>query len=203
MCNVCGDVTEWDQTRHEESSAATCTKQAYCNICNSYFGKTKPHNWKTVTADDTKHSVICNDCSKTETAAHESDAPVPRQGRAIPARSPTRIRTITQASLRMSIRNPPMRVFTRRRKSAQDARNQQAKSSPRSTPKQKRRPAPLRPTARSARATTAIPTRKPMPSSITTRRRRPALKKAGRHTTPASAATTRPIRSSRRWGMTR
>ena len=74
MCNVCGNVTEWDQTRHEESSAATCTKQAYCNICNSYFGKTKPHNWKTVTADDTKHSVICNDCSKTETAAHESDA---------------------------------------------------------------------------------------------------------------------------------
>ena len=38
----------------------------------------------------------------------------------------------------MSIRNPPMRVFTRRRKSAQDARNQQAKSSPRSTPKQKK-----------------------------------------------------------------
>ena len=74
LCNVCGNVTEWDQTRHEESSAATCTKQAYCNICNSYFGKTKPHNWKTVTADDTKHSVICNDCSKTETAAHESDA---------------------------------------------------------------------------------------------------------------------------------
>ena len=27
-----------------------------------------------MTADDTKHSVICNDCSKTETAAHESDA---------------------------------------------------------------------------------------------------------------------------------
>ena len=74
LCNVCGNVTEWDQTRHEESSAATCTKQAYCNICNSYFGKTKPHNCKTMTADDTKHSVICNDCSKTETAAHESDA---------------------------------------------------------------------------------------------------------------------------------
>ena len=70
LCNVCNNVTEWWQTPHEASIAATCTERAYCNICQSYFGKAAGHSWGAWTSNgDGTHTRTCQreGCDETET----------------------------------------------------------------------------------------------------------------------------------------
>ena len=70
LCHVCNNVTEWWQTRHEASIAATCTERAYCNICKSYFGNAAGHSWGAWTSDgDGTHTRTCQreGCDETET----------------------------------------------------------------------------------------------------------------------------------------
>ena len=69
LCHVCNNVTEWWQTRHEASIAATCTERAYCDICKSYFGNAAGHSWGAWTSDgDGTHTRTCkNDSSHAET----------------------------------------------------------------------------------------------------------------------------------------
>ena len=60
LCHVCNNVTEWWQTRHEASIAATCTERAYCDICKSYFGNAAGHSWGAWTSDgDGTHTRTC------------------------------------------------------------------------------------------------------------------------------------------------
>ena len=69
LCNVCNNVTEWWQTPHEASIAATCTERAYCNICKSYFGKAAGHSWGAwISNGNGTHTRTCkNDSSHAET----------------------------------------------------------------------------------------------------------------------------------------
>ena len=70
LCHVCNNVTEWWQTRHEASIAATCTERAYCDICKSYFGNAAGHSWGAWTSDgDGTHTRTCQreGCDETET----------------------------------------------------------------------------------------------------------------------------------------
>ena len=70
LCHVCNNVTEWWQTPHEASIAATCTEQAYCNICKSYFGKAAGHSWGAWTSNGNgTHTRTCQreGCDETET----------------------------------------------------------------------------------------------------------------------------------------
>ena len=69
LCNVCNNVTEWWQTPHEASIAATCTERAYCNICQSSFGKAAGHSWGAwISNGNGTHTRTCkNDSSHAET----------------------------------------------------------------------------------------------------------------------------------------
>ena len=70
LCNVCNNVTEWWQTPHEASIAATCTERAYCNICQSYFGKAAGHSWGAwISNGNGTHTRTCQreGCDEAET----------------------------------------------------------------------------------------------------------------------------------------
>lgn len=75
ICNVCGYDRQTAPESHTELSPATCKTQAFCSVCQHYYGEldSENHEGKVVyvSIDGTYHKGVWNCCDKVEIESQE------------------------------------------------------------------------------------------------------------------------------------